>query len=265
MRKFTLITLFVLIGIFSTKGQMQIIPLMVDSAISVSDIDIISQDTIIFSSRSKIYRTTNGGMSWDSSETNLPNVQKLDFIDFDHGVVVHPIGMKRTYNGGLTWDSIGFVPAYSYGDCHMIDTTHFIVTTDSGYIRHIYSNYYINDTLVDPLAIGYPVVIFNFDFLDANEGFGGGVVNGFSAVIHTVDNGLTWDVRANSGFLYLYMHEISFFNPLIGAAIEFGPGSFEKIVVTDDGGYTWQKSAYFDLTKVTSIDFNENGKGLAIT
>ncbi|MBL0053517.1 MAG: T9SS type A sorting domain-containing protein [Bacteroidetes bacterium] len=265
MRKIIVLELlFLLVGL-CTFSQVQISSILLDSSIYVNDIDFLNQDTVMFSSGSKIYRTQNGGNTWDTIETNFPIVKNIDFIDFNHGVAVsHSSGIKRTNDGGATWSLLSFLPPSNNWDCHMIDTNHFIVSTDSGYIRHIYSNYYVDDTLIDPLALGYPVVIFDFDFLDGNEGFGGGEVNGFSALIHTIDNGLTWDTRASSGFLNLYFNEVSFFNPLIGAAVEFGPGSFERIVVTNDGGYSWQTSSFFSFSKVTSIDFNENGNGLAI-
>lgn len=246
--------------------QLQITPILLDSGLYVTDIDVINQDTVLFCSRSKIYRTLNGGGSWDSIETNLPYDIKIDFLNFNIGTATNRYTIKRTVDGGLTWDSINFSLNSYNRDCHVIDSNHCIVSTDSGYIRHIYTNYYVDDTLVDPLALGSPVVIFDFDFIDDSVGFGGGVVNGFSAVIHTADNGLTWDVRANSGFLYLYLHEISFVDSMVGWAIQDSPGLGEHISFTTDGGYTWQSGYnYFDDKRMQGLDFSPSGLGLVLT
>ncbi|HQU99839.1 MAG TPA: T9SS type A sorting domain-containing protein [Bacteroidia bacterium] len=246
--------------------QLQITPILLDSGLYVHDIDVLSQDTMLFTSTSKIYRTTNGGASWDSIETNLPGSVSVDFLNFNIGVAVNYNSIKRTTNAGVTWDSLAFASTTSNRDCHIIDSSHFIVSNDSGYIRHVYTNYYVDDTLLDPLALGSPVVIFDFDFLDDSVGFGGGVVNGFSAVIHTADNGLTWDVRANSGFLYLYLHEISFVDSMVGWATQDSPGLWEHISFTTDGGYTWQSGYnYFDEKRMNGLDFSPSGLGLVLT
>lgn len=266
MRILFFIALFLNIGLSNSHGQVQIVTLLADSGLSIRDIDYFNEDTVLFCSGSKIYRTVDGGISWDTIETNIPYIRNIDFLDFDNGIAISFQAIRKTSDAGLTWDSIQFLPFENTLACHIIDTGHFVVSTYSGYIRHIYSNYYIDDTLVDPLAIGYPVVIFDFDFLDANEGFGSGVVNGFSAVIHTSDNGLTWDVRANSGFLYLYMHEISFINSMVGGAIEQGPAMGEKIAFTSDGGYTWVSGywPFFQDMRMNTLDFSPSGIGLVV-
>ena len=266
MRKYTLLFKLFFCVYTTANCQLQITPILIDSGLYVNDIDVLSQDTILFTSRSKIYRTTNGGASWDSIETNLPSSVSVDFLNFNIGIAVNYNSIKRTTNAGLTWDSLAFASTTNNHDCHIIDSSHFIVSTYSGYIRHVYNNYYVDDTLVDPLALGYPVVIFDFDFIDDSVGFGGGVVNGLSAVIHTADNGLTWDVRANSGFLYLYLHEISFVDSMVGWAIQDSPGLGEHISFTTDGGYTWQSGYnYFDDKRMQGLDFSPSGLGFVIT
>ncbi|MBL7927836.1 MAG: T9SS type A sorting domain-containing protein [Bacteroidia bacterium] len=266
MRKYTLLFKLLFCVYTTANCQLQITPILLDSGLYVHDIDVLSQDTMLFTSTSKIYRTTNGGASWDSIETNLPGSVSVDFLNFNIGVAVNYNSIKRTTNAGVTWDSLAFASTTSNRDCHIIDSSHFIVSNDSGYIRHVYTNYYVDDTLLDPLALGSPVVIFDFDFLDDSVGFGGGVVNGFSAVIHTADNGLTWDVRANSGFLYLYLHEISFVDSMVGWATQDSPGLWEHISFTTDGGYTWQSGYnYFDEKRMNGLDFSPSGLGLVLT
>lgn len=267
MRKLIFFFIFLFWVCVTAKGQIQITPILIDSGLYINDIDILSQDTVLFSSRSKIYRTTNGGASWDSIETNLAGSVSVDFLNFNYGVAVNYNSIKRTTNAGVTWDSIAFVTSTNNRDCHMIDSNHFIISTDSGYIRHFFNSYFVDDTLVDPLVIGQPVVIFDFDFLDNGLGFGGGEVNGFSAVIHSTDNGLTWDVRANSGFLHLYFHEISFVDSMVGWAIQDSPGLGEHISFTTDGGYTWQSgiNTIFDEKRMNGLDFSTSGLGYVLT
>ena len=116
MRKIIVLELlFLLVGL-CTFSQVQISSILLDSSIYVNDIDFLNQDTVMFSSGSKIYRTQNGGNTWDTIETNFPIVKNIDFIDFNHGVAVsHSSGIKRTNDGGATWSLLSFLPPSNTG------------------------------------------------------------------------------------------------------------------------------------------------------
>lgn len=263
MKKILLALLFSITGLH-LRAQMQIQTILIDSGIYVKDINVLSADTVVFCVGNKIIRTNNGGLSWDTLYP-YPSFNQADFYDYYHGMVVSiASGIVRTNNAGITWDTIQNIPASNYNDIKMLDSVNAIVSTDSGYIMHLSDTGYYNDTIVDSLAGGMPVVVKDFFFLDDMRGFGGGGVSAFSALIYTSDSGLTWGVRATSGFLDLFFDEIAFVNDLVGWAIEDSPSPWEHIAYTLDGGFTWNSGLpYFSTAKFNSIDFTSSGVGLA--
>ena len=103
---------------------------------SMKKLDVINQN-IIFSSfqyLNTLYRTINGGLSWDTITIPLIyEIQDYDFIDANIGHVLTTMGeIFGTNDGGLTWSLEYAVASGAYGPSVYLNSISFAGTT--GYV-----------------------------------------------------------------------------------------------------------------------------------
>jgi len=73
-----------------------------------------TSEGILTSSTGRIWRTENGGTTWDTIKRNLETINGSHFLHGNLGYIVGPKGVvKRTINGGITWsDTLIFPKLY---------------------------------------------------------------------------------------------------------------------------------------------------------
>ena len=198
----------------------------------------------------QIYRTTNGGISWDSAQT-IFNYSWWNDIFFPSANIGYACGgtsfgpyastAAKTSNAGASWDSI----------------------TSNAFGYELYSAYFINDTVgffggaglvvktmdggltfsVDTLtAFGAPE---DFYFTSADTGI---LVGGYK-IARTTDQGQNWTVVFTDT---TRIHSVSFISSNDGYAV----GDKGALLKTIDRGITWSKTIIADdSTRLESIQF----------
>jgi len=74
--------------------------------ISWNKVKAFSATTLYIGGNQRIYKSFNGGLTWDSAfiPSALPNIFNMDWTDLDNGIVVGTAGYTaKTSDGGLTW------------------------------------------------------------------------------------------------------------------------------------------------------------------
>jgi photosystem II stability/assembly factor-like uncharacterized protein len=189
----------------------------------------------------RIYRTTDGGVTWKTGTQPYEPafLYDLSFSDTQLGWAVAAIGgamIWRTTDGGLSWiDQTGYLGNRRYlatvavsaqkditvgsTDYLYPDTGKIIQTTDGG-------TTWIERSVADSIA-GFDDLFF----LDSLHGWApSGMINGGPAILRTQDGGTTWQVLPSQG-----QHQLFFLDTVRGWAAR---GS--QIYRTSDGGVSWQ-------------------------
>jgi photosystem II stability/assembly factor-like uncharacterized protein len=202
-----------------------------------------SNDTGYITS-AKIYRTFNGGTSFDS--VAVPTMTQYNFIDFrttTDGVVsglVSPsgYGIFRTLNAGTTWQNI--TPSNVIGSPMQVkfaDALHGTMTTSS----FVFYNTANGGLTWDTLTFGYDY--FNaIDFPTTTTGYIGGFDGTFNyrgVIAKTTDAGVTWSIATNFTQNYSTIQQIQFVNADSGFA-SYSPYMLPgHLIRTRDGAATW--------------------------
>lgn len=217
-----------------------------------------SQNGFIAGEYGVIFKTTNGGATWNSigfqnGRYEGTDINSIFFIDSMTGFAVGLGGrIMKTTDGGKTWN--GYAPTYNSIKQleFMSDTTmyglvgnSFIKSTDGG-------NTWTN--MGAPVSTGSTN---QFDFVDENTGYciaGGasGTYSNVSKVFKTTDGGKTW-TATNGGkdIMYDDLYTIDFIDDKTG----FVNGGYNdtKTFKTTDGGNTWTKINDYSFREITFL------------
>lgn len=186
-----------------------------------------------------VLKTTNGGVSWSEKNVILPSnpaITDIHIFDNNNAYAVGSFGFHhRTTDGGETWnsnsglsandllrlifmnDSIGFAVGY-WGTV--------IKTTNSG-INWIFAN----------AGISNSILLFDADFLDANNGF---ICGSNGTILKTTDGGSSWS-SLNSGTTE-WLRGIDFWDTNLGLAV----GDNRLILRTTNGGVSWDSISGYE-------------------
>lgn len=211
------------------------------------------------SDSSIIWKTIDGGITWQPHPRNANAPGPICFANRDTGVTLGHTEIARTTNGGETWSKVfpqvgNAVNAVSFGDArtgygvgiayfdvpHNANSGYCEKTTDAGFT---WSEVYT----------GIPANLTCCQVLEANTV----VVGSISQYVgKTTNGGQTWDtislVNSNSGF-----SAISFFNKRHGFIVgaEVINSNFAGIIfATTDGGLSWQHQFLLNAPWLHAVD-----------
>lgn len=185
-------------------------------------------------SNSAVYKTTNGGLTWDSLVTTIDINQllyKVDFVNANVGWVFSNTAndagtIWKTTNGGVTW-------------------TQQVLTSQSG-----------NETRIS-----------NAHMLTENLGW---VITAEPKAHRTTDGGATWTEQSLSDGFTGTLNDIFMINANIGYIVGgIGAGNTGRYYKTTDGGTNWVQNALLSVlppapavVNLTSIQFTSANYGV---
>jgi photosystem II stability/assembly factor-like uncharacterized protein len=198
----------------------------------------------IVGSNSAVYKTTNGGTSFDSvAISNMAaglNLSKVQFVNATTGFIFSKTYVStdtttifKTTNGGTTWAKLRLTGAVGvsnqiYGASMLDANTGWIInytpvpfkTTDGG-------NTWTAQTLID----GYAGLLYEIKMFDANSGF---VCGGSGHLYKTTNGGILWDTVSVPSRNYSF-YTLKFASPQIGIVL----GASGVTYSTINGGGAW--------------------------
>jgi photosystem II stability/assembly factor-like uncharacterized protein len=190
---------------------------------------------------SAVYKTTNGGVTWDSVATPIPaakSLYKVDFINLTTGWIfcysAEATGtVWKTTDGGVTWTPTilpGTGLATQVYSAHMLSTTkgwlvnytpYPMFTTDGG-------TTWTAQSLVD----SYTGTLYDIQMFDENTGI---IAGGSGRIYRTTNGGALWDTIPGLPYKAGSWYSLHFINNNIG----FISGSAGTTMKTTNGGLNW--------------------------
>lgn len=204
-----------------------------------------------------IYKTTNGGNSWNLIYQDNANYSSIQFIDYNLGFAVgseypQKLYLAKTTDGGLNWSKTLVASEEGDSKIKMISaSTGFIVTESSSKIYKTVdggNNWFI---VFDDSVTNHP--IWNISFSNQLNGFAGYIGN---KIITTSDGGNTWQKK----FIPLtFCSNIQTFENHLWVS-GFGVG-YNAIVYSDDYGNTWTPLLINDSLAIEDLFFIDLNNG----
>lgn len=171
-----------------------------------------------------IYRTTDGGSSWQSITTAAYGVTSVHFADLSHGVAVGPSGVALvSSDGGQTWTARPTGIGQSLRKVAFVDSQTVVAVGDGGTILRS-TDGGMNWSVVSSSTNAFLV---NVRFLSATQGW---AVGYDGTLLATNDGGLSW-TRQHTGTRVL-LQDVFFVNDQTGWVV----GENGTILVTATGG-----------------------------
>ncbi|MCX6157978.1 MAG: YCF48-related protein [Ignavibacteriae bacterium] len=218
---------------------------------------------------SKIFKSTNAGLSWNLIFGMNNEYSILKSITFTSGNTGYCVGsggyLRKTTNGGMNWATQNLGTGWLYSVNFINPNTGFICgssgnlykTTDSG-------NTWIT------INTGISSSLYSITFPSENTGY---TCSSNSQVRKTTNSGLNW-ISSNTNIPYEFdINSIYFINDNTGlaAGVSFPDyGRAGDIVNTTDGGLNWQRLSVFSSYPtyqrrgLNSIHFLNNKTGYIV-
>ena len=218
-----------------------------------------------------VFRTTNGGQSWEVQDTKITNnIFDLFFVDRSYGWAValqymqdtswYGTVLLRTTNGGGTWMKRNLPMEYFYSLAFFDSVNGWMAghdgklrkTTDGGIT---WSNAMVDSSIV----MGFPIK--HLDFYSRNYGFAvGGSIDAAGVVWKTTNGGDRW-AAVNPDGDGEPLHGTHFIDSLnvmaVGGDFDLGSG----IVRSKDAGRSWQYVYLGIWGEARAISFRTPGEG----
>lgn len=193
----------------------------------------LNKDTGWISKNLYILRTTNGGLTFDSSMVKPSFIFDIYFRNFNEGLFCGEASyMYRTTNAGLNWTQIDVV---KQGDLPNFRNLSFI-NYNTGFIQGSQNNKVFKTTNFG-LSWDSTATVQGMDdsysirFTDINTGWCAGT---FGKMFKTTNGGYNWNQVNLEKFNTTYIRDLFFYDNFIGWAV----GASTKILYTDNGGKT---------------------------
>jgi photosystem II stability/assembly factor-like uncharacterized protein len=210
-----------------------------------------------FPTADSIYRTTNGGITWQAGNINRAGWGPIDFVDSLRGFTSSGDRVAKTTDGGLTWaDTILF----GFGTTHyidMVDSLEGWMVEAAGGARHTTDGWRSWTIQPIPSSSGY----YGLSFINNQVGYAvGGSSPAFGTIARTTNGGLTWS--ADSGYI-----SIEAFHGVDATAINSAQavGGGGALLKTTDAGNMWSVIRNVDIAgSLLNVSFWNNNQGWAV-
>jgi photosystem II stability/assembly factor-like uncharacterized protein len=146
-----------------------------------------------------IWRTTNGGNTWDSTNVTPFTNGTFYFASFVNGNLGYAVGtgtpkVYRTNDAGLNWTGITTAWTTAAYDVYAPDSLNIIVATTLGNIQKSTDG----GATWAMISTGASATMYRMVFANANTGFITGTTSAFR---YTINGGLTWTTPTNTGLV----------------------------------------------------------------
>ncbi len=205
-------------------------------------------DIIVGSDMGNIFRTTNGGVTWDNKES-ANRMYAVDFLNTNFGVAVGFAGMVfKTTNGGTTWQNMPSGSIYELYDVQVFDPNTFYIAAAVGrfYVTTNGGSAFIERQL--PSITGGAAK--SLYFFNTNTGF---CVGEMGQAYRTTDAGLSWTSNFSWGTSFNNMEDVYFVDNNTG----FITGERGRFIKSTDAGLTWDSTGIDgpNLTTMWEMDW----------
>ncbi len=232
-----------------------------DSLFSIMDIEFVSSNTGFvlgfFQLESKIWKTTDGGFTWNTQTTAGANyLNTLHFLDENNGYAAGgSLGSEiiKTTDGGSVWELVQFYDYPALSDIYFINQTTGIAAGENGCI--IMST----NSGLNWIQTGSPssMDISTILFINENSGFGIGSGNVF---LKTINGGVNWTEENYGWSTYR-----SFMDAVVTPEGKIhGAGLYGILLKSDNGGINWEIPNTVTENTLSEIDFIDNNTGFAV-
>lgn len=200
-----------------------------------SSIDFITSQRGYARKPDGIYKTTNGGLTWQHVYTITTSdiITSQKFYDTLTGIACRSSGeFIRTTDGGVTWTSSPDIAAQDIYDIFFVDKLHVYACGEDGIVYKT-----VDGGASWTLAGSYPYQeyydLYSQYFFNNNYGL---AVGHSGRIIKTRDGGANWVWHSP---LYNDVQDLSFGSQNVGYAV-----SRDKIFKSTDAGKTWDSLAF---------------------
>ncbi len=220
---------------------------------SLNDVAFFGEKTgLAVGDRDSVYRTTNGGASWDLMSVDTSGSKndihfvgpKEGWVVGDGGSIIHTMDQGKNWKPSPNFISDDLYGVDFYGKDHgwaVGKDERIIHTSDGG---QTWTSQW-NDQIGGP-------TLRDVDFISKREGW---AVGDYGVVFHTDDAGKNWSYRTTTASSSLYgVH-------FIDSSKGFAVGSGGTILSTEDGGASWSSVNSGTAFTLNSIHFITSRKG----
>lgn len=160
----------------------------------LSSVDFIDANTGWVVGESIIFKTTDGGTTWNTQPDGTTNLYyEVHFFDLNKGWVVGQNGtILHTTNGGTTWSTQTSGTSNDLYSAHFIDANNGWAVGGNGTILHT-SN---GGTSWSQQTSGITSAIRDVQFVDGNTGWAVASGTNSGVILKTTNGGSTWNVEA---------------------------------------------------------------------
>lgn len=217
-----------------------------------------------------VIKSTNAGGNWTLLPYFAQNINAFSFKDANTGIAGTYNSIYRTTNGGVNWETILIAQGFDFYSGAYIGNNTFIITANPvnliGVLSRIYrtsdlgANFTIQEYSRD--STGY--AFWETFFINNTTGFiNGSCYNNTFRLLKTTDAGVTWNYIYNSMPVPILTRSIYFLNENTGFVV----GNFNYIGKTTNGGYNWISIKYNPSvygTGYRNIRFLDQNKGMIV-
>jgi len=196
-------------------------------------------------SKRGIYRTTDGGETWNEVLNHIAGGSWIHFFDGQEGICGKDAAIARTINGGMTWTLVPNVPGLLSGEItgfaalsNGIGTFGNSVWFGTSKERMFKTVNRGLDWKVYNTGLGVNTFLGSYGFTDEKTGLGvfDHASGGLTELARTTDGGLTWQKTGNLTFVEVDAIPCS--NTFIG--ISYSPAQGTSL--SSNFGHTWTKA-----------------------
>ena len=232
-------------------------------------LSFINIQTGYATSYQKIYKTTDGGVTWPTvytSTTNRP--QEIQFLNESTGYVYDDANgiFIKTNNGGSNWIEI----PTGYGGNYHVENFYFI-DENIGFLGHNINIYKTTNGGVNwNIVFNYSYEIIAITFINSNTGF----ASSPGVILKSTDQGNSWQTKALDS-LNVHIRKFCIINSNLvygGGQANLYQGYLPKMYKTSNTGDNWilmPTNSPALLSGIcfidSSIGYNANGPGIYYT